>query len=342
MYDIAAAAGVSVATVSRVLNEQPNVSPKTRERVLALMRASGFRPNANARRLVLGGAGQVCFLLANREVVHSFHSRVLMGVEEYCAQNGQQVVFTTLEYGPGDAFPNGRLPRIIDEHGGMDGLLIAGVNYPCFIDFVEELGIPYVLFGNNLVTGSLALPRKNSVCFHEARGGEHATAFLLELGHRHIVFAGNISHPWYRRRAQGYCAAMAARGTAPAVIDIRDEASADELGRKAIALMVRDHPGATAVLAQDDETACGMLDALRRLGVRVPEDISVVGYDDISEIRYLHPALTTVRVPKERIGAAMADQLLRGARAPVIVPELVIRDSCAKAGPPVKSISAAG
>ncbi len=343
VYDIAEAAGVSVATVSRVLNKHPNVSAKTRERVLEFMRESEFRPNANARRLVAGGTEQACFLLSNRHVAHSFHSRILMGVEDYFQHVGGHVVFTTIEYGPDAEFPNDALPRIIRQRGDINGLLLAGVNHPCFLKYVDRLHIPYVLFGNNLVTGLLELPKKNSVSFDEVAGAHHATVFLSELGHRRITFIGDLSKPWYRRRYEGYRTAMGTRASPESAIDIRNEESAFELGRKAVPLLVAKHPDTTAVLAQDDETACGILDGFRRLGIRVPQDISIVGYDDITEIQYLHPALTTVRVPKEKIGWSMAELLSRtreGRHAlmpEVIGTELIVRDSCAKFM--VKSVS---
>ncbi len=115
VHDVARTAGVSVATISRVLNQHPNVSPKTREKVLALIQQSGFRPNAIARRLAHGRSGLLCFLLSNRDIIHSFHSRVLKGVEDYCQQQHRHVIFTTFDYGPSDAMPAETLPRPLPE-----------------------------------------------------------------------------------------------------------------------------------------------------------------------------------------------------------------------------------
>lgn len=342
VYDVAKAAGVSVATVSRVLNNYPNVSEKTRERVLSMISRSGFRPNANARRLVGGQSGQICFLVSNRGVVNSFHSRILIGAEEYCRAHHYHVVFTTVEYDQDHQFPGSSLPRVIHEHGGVDGVLLAGVNYPPMLEYLERVNIRYVLFGNNLVTGSLALPAAHAVSFDEAQGGEQAASLLVELGHQQITFVGDLSRSWYRRRYDGFRRVMRAKRLAPAVIDFRGEASAFELGSRAVPQLLREHPKTTAIVAQDDEAACGILHTLQRVGLRTPEDISVVGYDDINEIRYLNPALTTVRVPKEKIGWTMADQLLgeQTRTGAIVLPtELVIRDSCRKLSEKVKTVS---
>jgi LacI family transcriptional regulator, galactose operon repressor len=340
VYDIAHKAGVSAATVSRVLNQSSKVSSRTRERVLAIMRDSGFRPNRNARSLVRGGSGQICFLLSNRDVAHSFHSRILKGVEDFCKRQHQQVIFTSFDY-PADSEPAPEsLPLIVRESSGVEGVLLAGTNYPAFVKSIEHLKIPYVLFGNNLVSGSLALPRNaHAVCFDEQGGAASATQFLIELGHRQILFVGDLSKVWYRRRFEGYRTVMAERGLPVACADIQDEPDCFQLGERALPVMVREWPGTTAVLTQDDETACGILSGLRKLRIRVPEDISVVGYDDIAEVHYLSPALTTVRVPKEQIGSTMAEHLFRviegGVRRqpPVIATEIIIRESCARPRP---------
>jgi LacI family transcriptional regulator len=333
IHDVARQASVSVATVSRVLNQNPTVRREMRDRVLAVIAESGFRPNANARRLVRGSSGQVCFLLANRDLGDSFHSRILKGVEDYSRQQHHQVVYARFDYTASAVLPNSDVPRILREDGGVEGVVLAGANFPCLTRYLDGLSIPYVLFGNNLVRDSAAYPKENAVGFDEARGAREATEFLLNLGHTNITFIGDLSLQWYRRRFEGYHAAMRARKLPGATVDLGDECDAFELGRRSAPEVIRRFPATTAVLTQDDETACGTLESLRRLRIRVPEDISIVGYDDIREARYLTPPLTTVRVPKELVGRTMAEQLFRrieghSAPAAMLKTELVIRDSC--------------
>jgi len=333
IHDVAREAGVSVATVSRVLNQNPTVSTEMRQRVLAVISASGFRPNVNARRLVRGASGQVCFLLANRDLGDSFHSRILKGVEDYSRQQHHQVVYARFDYDARTVLPNGDLPRILREDGGVEGVVLAGANHPSLTRYLDSLSIPYILFGNNLVRDSAAYPKENAVGFDEARGAREATEFLLELGHTNVAFIGDLSLQWYRRRFEGYQSAMRAKKHPAAAVDLGGESDAFALGQKSATELIRRYPAITAVLTQDDETACGVLESLRRLRIQVPDDISIVGYDDIREARYVTPPLTTVRVPKEMVGQTMAEQLFRrieGHAAPAVMlgTELVIRDSC--------------
>ena len=259
-----------------------------------------------------------------------------MGVEDHCRRSGQDVVFTTFQYEPTDRFPTAAMPRILGERGSMEGLLVAGTNYPNFLAYLNSLRQPYVYFGNNLVTGSLELPASGCVSFDETGGGRLAAEYLADLGHRRLAFAGDLSRSWYRRRYEGFAAALRERSIEPVLIDSAAPPDAFELGRHAAEVLLRDHPAVTAVLAQDDETACGLLDVLRRRGVPVPATLSVMGYDDISEIQYLTPALTTIRVPKEEIGRTMASELLHlrghGAHprpAALLEASVIVRDSCA-------------
>ena len=314
---------------------------------MAAIAQSGFRPNANARRLVHGASGQVCFLLANRDLSDSFHSRILKGIEDYSRQQRHQVVYASVDYSPNTVLPNPDLPRILREDGGVEGVILAGVNYPTLIRYIESLSLAYVVFGNNLVRDSGAYPKFNAVEFDEGRGAREAAEFLIELGHRHVVFIGDLSMLWYRRRFEGYQAAMKAKNLQPAAINLLQEKDGVDLGRRAVAELIRKHSCATAVLAQDDETACGVMAALRCLGIRVPGDISVVGFDDIRAADYLTPPLTTVRVPKEQVGWKMAEMLFqrierKPAPAVMLGTELVIRGSCARLNVEAEGIAAKG
>ena len=164
--EVARHAGVGVGTLSRVLNDGAYVSPSTRDRVLAAIRRLGFRPNAQARRILRRRAEMVCFLLSNCDFLHSFHARILQGVETYASMVKQHVVFAAVHYSP--ETPSDRIPYppILQERGWIDGLILAGTTYPNFIRTIRKIGIPFVAFGNNLV-GFEGRPNFDQVSFDD-------------------------------------------------------------------------------------------------------------------------------------------------------------------------------
>ena len=118
--DVAQTAGVGVATISRVLNSSPLVSKATRARVLEAIRQLGFRPNAQARRILKRRSEMVCFLLSNRDFLHPFHARILQGVEEYARSLKQHVLFAAVHYSQGAPADRIDLPLVLEEHGRID------------------------------------------------------------------------------------------------------------------------------------------------------------------------------------------------------------------------------
>jgi LacI family transcriptional regulator len=142
------------------------------------------------------------------------------GVEDYSRGQHHQVVYARFDYDAHIVLPTNDLPRILREDGGVEGVVLAGANCPSMVRYLEDLALPYVLFGNNLVNESAAYPKQNAVAFDEERvpramssvqDALEAVEFLLELGHRRITFIGDLSMQWYRRRFEGYRAAMLAR-----------------------------------------------------------------------------------------------------------------------------------
>src|SRR5256884_2069117 len=127
--EVAQAASVGIGTISRVLNSSSRVSRETRERVLETIRRLGFRPNAQARRILKRRAEMVCFLLSNRDFLHPFHARILQGVESYASGMKQHVLFAALHYSPRIAPEKIDLPHVLQEHGLIDGVIMAGTIY---------------------------------------------------------------------------------------------------------------------------------------------------------------------------------------------------------------------
>jgi LacI family transcriptional regulator len=336
--DIARRAGVGVSTVSRVLNDHPDTSQRTRDKVLGVIREANYRPNSRARQLVKNTAETICFILNNRDVINPFHSRVLMGVARYARTLSRNVIFMQFDYAP-DAPPNRlHLPPVIWERGAQDGLVIAGTNYPNFINAVKALRIPFVVFGNNLV-GDVPVQALHSVWFDNEGGTRKSTEYLIELGHKNIWCVVDTTKPWYARCYEGYRRAMKQHQLRPRKLDVRIADSPFNAGVEGAKQLLQLKPRLSAIVAGDDEIALGMLSGLDQHGVRVPDDVSLVGFDDIEGLKFVRPLLTTVRVDKEKVGEELAKLLFELLEHRELLPvkrmlptELLVRESSARPG----------
>ena len=307
--EVARAAGVGIGTISRVLNSSSQVSRKTRARVLEAIRRLGFRPNAQARRILKRRAEMVCFLLSNRDFLHPFHARILQGVESCASGLKQHVLFAALHYSPKTPPDRIDLPPVLQEHGLIDGVILAGTIYPNLLRRIESIQMPFVAFSNNVV-GMDDEQQFDQVGFDDLNGTLHATRHLIGKGHRQIVFAGDISHPWLHRRFEGYRQAMRENKLKPALITARNPLSFGDFGRSSVGQILSRRSRPTAVVAGNDEIAYGLWRSLCQRGVKVPDQISLVGFDDREEAVLMDPPLSTVRVHKEEIGKACMKMLL--------------------------------
>jgi LacI family transcriptional regulator, galactose operon repressor len=307
--DVAQAAGVGVGTISRVLNSSSQVSRQTRTRVLEAIRRLGFRPNAQARRILKRRSEMVCFLLSNRDFLHPFHARILQGVESYASSLKQHVLFAALHYSP-RTFPDKiDLPHVLQEHGLIDGVILAGTVYPNLLRRIESIHMPLVAFSNNVVGMDLD-QHFDQVGFDDFNGTLRATRYLIGEGHRLIAFAGDVSYPWIRRRFDGYRQAMREHKLRSALINSTGSQSFSGFGQNSASRIVSLPSRPTAIVAGNDEIAYGFWRSLRQHGVKVPEEISLVGFDDREEAVLMDPPLSTVRVHKEQIGETCMKMLL--------------------------------
>ena len=324
--EVARHAGVGVATVSRVLNGSPAVREETRQRVLEAIAALGYAPNPAARALSTGRTQSV-------GVVAPFFTRPsvmerLRGVAHVLAGAGYRLVLFDVER-PGE---DSELFRTLP--GGLDGLLSISLCPPdADLDRFAAAGMPVVLVDH---------PHEQLPAVHtdDVAGGRLATEHLLALGHRRIAFLGDFEHNYHgftssAMRRAGYEQALTAAG-----LDVDPElVSRAAHGREPAADLTREMMDLTepptAIFAASDTQALGVLEAAQRLGAVVPDDLSVVGYDDIELARYA--GLTTVAQPLEMSGACGAELLLAalegaavgGRRLPV---ELVVRATTAECG----------
>jgi len=332
--DVAKLAGVGKGTVSRVLNDRPGVSEKTAAKVRQAIKQLGYTPNVQARRLARNVSDLVCFVLSNRDVLHEFHSMVLKGVEAYCSEAGRDLVFALWRYPLDPPPPSVTLPRIIAGRGSVDGVVLAGVNHIDCVRAVIKMGLPCITVGNNLI-GCKAMSEVDSVWYDESTGTREAIRYLADLGHRHIRFVGNTAIPWFARNYRAYSDAMIDLGLAPMGMGASETTDYVQFAEEAAKEIVESGEPTTAVMAANDVTAVALIRALAKRGIKVPEDMSVIGFDDVPRCLECDPPLTTIRVPTEALGRECAKFLLEkisnpeavsGAR--VIQTSLVIRGSC--------------
>ena len=300
--DVAAAAGVSQTTVSLVLNGRSgHVSEATRQKVLATAEALGYHLNTPARQLASGVTNTIGLVVRKsfeQIAGDSFLGATLHGLASVARASGYRVVVESIA--PGEATYESLLRA---QH--VDGLVISG---PRADD--EELkrlvadGFPIVIHGSR---PDLAVP---SVDVDNVAGARLAVEHLIALGHRRIACViFDLSFVAARERLQGYEGALRDAGIA------FDQALIAETGYRVVGpqsavanLLARDDY--TAIFAAADMTAAGVLGALRAAGRRVPDDISLVGFDDIPLAEFLDPPLTTIRVPAVQVGEAVGRALL--------------------------------
>jgi len=326
LREVAACAGVSLATVSRALNGNDRVDPAIRQRVFdAAVKLKVDLSQRNKTRAL-------AFLFCNRTMLHTFHARILIGAEEYCAENGWDMIFLSFNYSPQTPWKELHLPNVVQRRDVVRAVILAGTNAINLIQLLEHKGITLVALGNNLINPPQNL-RHDVVFSDDIQGAYDITRHLIGLGHRHIGFVGNDHLPWFARCHAGYRKAMEEAGFKPrqGVIRSENDAEIGYLGTKA--LLAANEP-VTAIFAGNDPSAHGAYKALRDSGLKIPDDISVAGCNDTVGA-WLYPGLTTIREFPEQLGKHMVELLLRRIANPaeppqsVTIPtELIKRDSC--------------
>lgn len=334
---IAERAGVSTATVSRVARDESGVSLELRQRVFHA--ASQLGMNLEERR----DSRVIAFLLSNREVLHPFHSAVLVGVEAYCASHDYGVLFLKVKYPYNVPEGDLHIPNILRRRDLFQGAVLAGTNSRNLLNHLTRAGIPFVVLGNNLVGTPSDEQFCNAVYFDDIGGSHEITLYLQSLGHQDIWYIGNSRFPWSVRRKEGYTRAMTEAGIAPHVQDL-DLDDPEALGYLATKSILKKGEPVTAIFAEDDATAQGVYRALHERRLRIPEDVSVVGFNDTLEARALHPPLTSVKVFTELVGKSMAELLLNHIAHRTKPPETIMiptrvakHESCRQIGPPLQS-----
>lgn len=326
--EIARKLGLSIATVSRALNDQPGVSPEIRAQVLEAAREMGYFPHLPARSLVTATTHTVAFVFHSEHAASDdpFYPIIMTGAESYLSQQGYHVLMSTID---DQVLENPHLFTPVSQ-GMVDGLILAGPTIaPSFILAMLGAGIPLVLVDNSL-------PQTPVNCvLNDDEGGTYAAArHLIEHGYTRIAFLSGPEE-WVsnRERARGYCRAMYEVGLQPLVVHETETTIAS--GERAMQRLLEEHPDVEAICAVNDAVAIGAIRAAARMGRRTPGDLAVIGFDDISWAQLNDPPLSTVHVFKRQIGVLAAQRLLDCIQNPDTPParvlvstRLVLRASC--------------
>ena len=320
IYSVAQLAGVSIATVSRVLQGTRATSPQTRANVLRAVQELDYVPLQAARSLAVHRHEAHGIVVP--DLIGPYYSELLMGYESAAAELGQSVVIVV-------AHPREEATRTVRLSSRVDGIVVA--NSTISDDAARALGVrtPVVLLARPPVEGCDAVSAES---FQSARA---LTEHLLEHGRHRLTFVGDPDgSPDVQQRYLGFLDALSASDSSaegPIVkVGFRERSGAD------VAAQVLGHATAPdALVCANDELALSTMKALQHSGVRIPEDIAIVGWDDVMTARYVSPGLTTVRQPLYELGRAAATRLherIAGAPTapePLILPtELVLRTSC--------------
>lgn len=327
--DVAREAGVSLATVSRVVNDKAEgVGAATRRRVKEVIARLGYEPCGVARGLATGKSRTVGLVVP--DIADPFYPLIIKGAEEALRDLGYG---TFLCESDRDMAKEKAHLRILVEKR-VDGVILDSTESDCGsqLEVLERRGIPYVLLDRMME----ARPSAPGVYSDNHEGGVLATSHLLDRGARRICFVGGPSEiALSRLREAGMADACRARGLDPATVVRTSGDFSVASGERAIEPLLGGSGGSPpfdAVFAASDRMAIGAMRALRRRGLRVPEDVQVVGFDDIELAALVEPPLTTVAQPSFEMGRRSAELLLRlidgrrpRKRSILLEPALVIR-----------------
>ncbi len=329
LKDIAARAGVSVMTVSKALREAKDISAATRARIQQIARELGYMPDAAARGL--RSRSSRLFGVVISSLTNPIYARILLAIEERAHDLGYEVIFAHSLNKP--EREETCIRRLLSRR--VDGLFISPVYRldpvaPAYQQ-LQAQGTPTVILGHRAPFCTQFV----SVETDDLAASSELTRHLLQLGHRRIAFlTGRAGAPWSIERLEGYRRAHRQADLEPDDKLVFNAGSTIEEGEKAARQLLSEAPKVTAIQAVNDLIAIGAAHVLLHRGLRIPQDLSVVGFGNILTAENFRIPLTTIRQPKFRLGQAAMDSmlaLLRGERPETrrLPAELIVRESTA-------------
>lgn len=328
--DIAKAASVSHSTVSRALSDSPLISAETKARIRQLAQQMGYSPDYRARSLVKGRTQTVGVVVTT--ITDPFIAEVVQGIEDTAQQYGYTVILCNSQSDPEREV--GAVDMLQSKR--VDGLIVTSSRVGALYgEQLDRTGVPIVLVNNHNAQSG---PYTFSVGVDNEHGGRMATDHLIQEGHRRIAYiTGPNNHSDDLDRLSGYRQALYAAGI-PYDLDLVVSGTGRvEGGRRALQVMRALEPLPTAAFCYNDMTAVGLIQAVRSMGLSVPVDLAVVGFDDVLFASVVEPLLTTIAQPKALMGQKAMEMVLTllEVREPetevlentVLQGELVVRDS---------------
>ncbi|HEX4032076.1 MAG TPA: LacI family DNA-binding transcriptional regulator [Terracidiphilus sp.] len=326
--DIARLARVSHPTVSRALQNSPLVNPQTAERIRKIAEEAGYRASAVARGLVTRRTRTIGLVVTT--VADPFASEVVCGIEQTANDHGYSVFLADSN---ADPVREKKVVQALAERR-VDGIIVTSSRVGAlYMPLLKEMMVPIVLVNDQYPGGFV-----HSVMIANREGMRAAADHLIALGHRRIAYIGDqFGYQSDIERRDGYQSALDAAGIAPMPeLVVRGDGKAEAAMDAMDKLLDLAHPP-TAVCCYNDMTALGAMRRMRVRGLRVPEDISVVGFDDLFFASYTQPPLTTIRQPMRRMGQLAMENLFKlmsGAESVIqikVEAELIVRESTAPA-----------
>ena len=300
--EIARRANVSTATVSRAINQSGPVKAATARKVWRAISELNYYPNSHARALVSGRSRLIGLIVS--DITNPFFPELIRSFETQASQQQYDLLFTSTDYLTSRMTTC--LRRMLERK--VDG--VAMMTSEMDMSLIKELGrrgVPLVFMDVGQVG-----PKMSHVAIDYANGVKQAVDHLVALGHKQIGFiSGPLDLHSARTRRQAFLDAVRGHGLAPDKRLIREGTHTAEGGQKAMAAILRLSRHPTAVVSSNDWTAIGALHAIHAAGLRVPSDISLVGFDDIPLVSYTNPSLTTVRMSAADVGSTAFDALFK-------------------------------
>jgi LacI family transcriptional regulator len=302
LKEVAKRAGYSVATASRVLNGNPKVGPLEKERVLAAAAQLGYVPNSSARALRSSKTRLVGAIIPTLD--HAIYAYMIDGLQDRLSRQGVSVIISTSAYDIDTEMAQARL--LVSR--GVEAVVLVGSHHRAeTLAFLAKAGIARVFTYTSRVDGG-----DIAVGFDNRRAGASAARFLLDLRHRSFAMIAGVTRDNDRAadRRDGFMDELAAAGIERAAVAVVEAPYKIDSGRNAMQSIMGSGRRPTAVFCGSDILAVGAIKFCHSAGIRVPEDVSIVGFDNLEVAELVNPELTTIEVPAREMGALAADTVL--------------------------------